>query len=157
MVRKISPLILKKRFRTVQQQFFWIKMLMWQCSRNPAGIQSDWKFKFIWFWRLIEIHYKKRAKANNAQRGKERIASKNRGALWRRSRGLRTEGGWRGWEGAKGGSVGERSWRRERICLARAVPTTSEQGKHKEWAVAAMEDEELWGPDGEVFINILPP
>jgi hypothetical protein len=36
---------------------------------------------------LIAIHYKKRAKAKNALRGKERRASKSRGTLWGKGRG----------------------------------------------------------------------
>jgi hypothetical protein len=57
-----------------------------------------------------------RAKANNALSIRKERTSKNREELRRRGRG-------RGWErrrgeGAKGGSIGERKRRRERICRA---------------------------------------
>jgi hypothetical protein len=51
-------------------------------------------------------------------------------------------------EGSKGGSVGERKWRGERICLARSQGS-SEQGEQKVEAVA-MEHEE---PDFFVVVT----
>jgi hypothetical protein len=67
-----------------------------------------------------------RAKANSALSRRKERASKNREEIRRRGRG-RGQGRRRG-EGAKGGSIGERKRRRERICRARAIPSNGIRG-----------------------------
>ena len=65
----------------------------------------------------------KQAKANNALERRNERASGNREELLRRGTG-RGQKRRRG-EGAKGGSIGERNRRGERICRARAIPSKS--------------------------------
>jgi hypothetical protein len=82
---------------------------------------------------VLQIHYKGRAKANNAQEGKERSAAKNRWALWRRrGREHRRGRGGRGWKRTMGGSVGEENGRREGICRAMAIPS-KESSRNRQW------------------------